>query len=70
VLTDVHRTQLQRQGIHLRDWSGLADKQRQAAADYCRKEVFPILPPTRGAVRFGLLDRSGQGKIRSEQWYL
>jgi polyphosphate kinase len=45
VFTDVLRPELQRQGIHLLDWSGLDDSQRQAAASYFRKEVFPILTP-------------------------
>jgi polyphosphate kinase len=45
VFTDVLRPELQRQGIHLLDWPGLDERQRQAAADYFRKEVFPILTP-------------------------
>jgi polyphosphate kinase len=45
VFTDLLRPALQRQGVHLLDWSGLDDRQRQAAADYFRKEVFPILTP-------------------------
>jgi polyphosphate kinase len=65
VFTDVLRPELQRQRIHLLDWSGLDEKQRQAAAGYFLKEVFPILPPARGAARFGLLDLGCQGKIRS-----
>jgi polyphosphate kinase len=45
LFTDVLRPELQRQGIHLLDWSGLDERQRQAAAGYFRKEVFPILTP-------------------------
>src|SRR5215475_5117374 len=45
VFTDVLRPELRRQGIHLLDWSGLDESQRQAAANYFRKEVFPILTP-------------------------
>jgi polyphosphate kinase len=45
LFTDVLRPELERQGIHLLDWSGLDERQRQAAAGYFRKEVFPILTP-------------------------
>src|SRR5262249_60238320 len=45
LFTDVLRPELKRQGIHLLDWSGLEERQRQAAASYFRKEVFPILTP-------------------------
>src|SRR5262244_822155 len=45
LFTDVLRPELQRQGISLLDWSGLDERQRQAAAGYFRKEVFPILTP-------------------------
>jgi polyphosphate kinase len=45
LFTDVLRPQLQHQDIHLLDWSGLDERQRQAAAGYFRKEVFPILTP-------------------------
>src|SRR5262249_51225476 len=45
VFTEVLRPELRRQGIHLLDWSGLDESQRQAAAGYFRKEVFPILTP-------------------------
>jgi polyphosphate kinase len=45
VFTGVLRPQLQRLGIHLLDWSALDERQRQAAAGYFRKEVFPILTP-------------------------
>jgi polyphosphate kinase len=45
LFTDVLHPELERQGIHLLDWSGLDERQRQAAAGYFRKEVFPILTP-------------------------
>jgi polyphosphate kinase len=45
VFTDVLRPELERHGIHLLDWSGLDERQRQAAATYFRKEVFAILTP-------------------------
>jgi len=45
LFTDVLRPELERQGIHLLDWSGLDERQKQAAASYFRKEVFPILTP-------------------------
>jgi polyphosphate kinase len=45
LFTDVVRPELQRQGIHLLAWSGLEQSQRQAAAGYFHKEVFPILTP-------------------------
>jgi polyphosphate kinase len=45
LFNDVLRPELRRQGIHLLDWSGLDERQRQAAAGYFRKEVIPILTP-------------------------
>jgi polyphosphate kinase len=45
LFTDVLRPALQHQGIHLLDWPGLDERQKQAAASYFRKEVYPILTP-------------------------
>jgi polyphosphate kinase len=45
LFTDVIRPELDRQGVRLLDWSGLDERQRQAAAGYFQKEVFPILTP-------------------------
>ena len=45
LFTDVLRPELERQGIYLLDWSRLDGRQKQAAANYFRKEVFPILTP-------------------------
>ncbi len=45
VYTNDIRPALTRHGIHLLAWSDLDEAQRQAAGDYFRRNVFPVLTP-------------------------
>jgi polyphosphate kinase len=43
--SQVIRPELAQQGVHLLGWSELTDAQRQAANEYFRRNVFPVLTP-------------------------